>query len=151
MKICRNAVDDANNTAGNLNLVRFNTNISKLFINADERHMIQIVQNLVSNAIKYSPLNPEVLVELVLKKSEILLIVEDKGMGIPEADQKYLFEPFFRAGNVGLAEGNGLGLNIVHESVRLHHGKIEVESKTNEGSRFTVTFPLHLLVGLEIK
>ena len=67
--------------------------------------------------------------------------VIDKGIGIPEEEQKMLFERFFRASNVELIQGTGLGLNIVKLYVSLLHGNISFESKEGEGSKFSVSLP----------
>jgi signal transduction histidine kinase len=71
-----------------------------------------------------------------------MLKVEDEGIGIPEADLKYLFEPFHRAANVGAISGTGLGMVITKEAVELHGGRIAVESQVGTGTSFTVVIPL---------
>ena len=68
--------------------------------------------------------------------------MRDEGIGIPEADQKHLFEPFHRAANVGDVSGTGLGLVIVKESVELHGGTVSVESQVDVGTTLIVTLPI---------
>jgi two-component system CheB/CheR fusion protein len=101
------------------------------------------VINLISNAIKYS--GPESLIEFSAKitKSQFTIVISDNGIGIPENDQKHLFEAFFRAHNTGNIPGTGLGLNIVNRYIDLMNGKIKFESKVNKGTIFTITFPVN--------
>jgi PAS domain S-box-containing protein len=107
----------------------------------DPKLLHHIVVNLVSNAIKYSPSNQAVTIELKCAESQIVLSVEDQGMGIPVDDQKHLFETFFRASNVGRIPGSGLGLAIVRQSVELHGGSITFESRPGKGTTFFVVLP----------
>ncbi|MBC7870579.1 MAG: PAS domain S-box protein [Chitinophagaceae bacterium] len=105
-------------------------------------YLIQIaVSNLISNAVKYSPENGQIVVT-VSKTSEDLIVVRiiDQGIGIPESDQRYLFEPFFRADNVGTIPGSGLGLSIIKEMAQLHGGSITCDSTVGVGSTFTLCF-----------
>ena len=105
-------------------------------------HLIQnIVINLVSNAIKYSPDQKPVSVITDCDDDEVIIKVIDQGIGIPEADQKNLFERFFRAGNVSNIGGTGLGLNIVKRYLDLLNGKIYFTSKVGEGTTFMIRFP----------
>ncbi len=67
--------------------------------------------------------------------------IQDEGIGIPEADQTRLFEPFHRAGNVGVTKGTGLGLAIVKQSAELHGGTISYETQEGVGTTFTVMLP----------
>jgi signal transduction histidine kinase len=102
-----------------------------------------VVQNLVSNAVKYSPDGGTVRVRVGSQGSEAILEVTDQGIGIPEEAQAHLFEPFYRAGNVGArTTGFGIGLYIVHEIVARHGGRITVSSTEGQGSTFRVTLPL---------
>jgi PAS domain S-box-containing protein len=108
----------------------------------DNRLMRQIINNLVSNAIKYSPGADAVFINLEHSNQALILSVRDQGIGIPEADLYHLFEPFHRAANVGTISGTGLGLSITKEAVELHGGTIEVESQVGVGTRFVVTIPI---------
>jgi len=104
-----------------------------------------ILVNLLSNAIKYAPTGTEIGLNLGYWDDETVFIeVSDQGIGIPEQDQKHLFEPFFRASNTKGFKGNGLGLAIVKESVEAHGGSITCQSRPGEGTRFTVSLPLKL-------
>ena len=72
----------------------------------------------------------------------ISVTIADQGIGIPEEDQKHLFEPFFRASNAVNLPGSGLGLNIVREIIDRHQGKITVKSRVGEGTTFKITLPI---------
>lgn len=108
----------------------------------DKRLIRQLLNNLVSNALKYSNPNQVVVVKLGHHGRTIRLQVCDQGIGIPEADLKHLFEPFHRAANAHAIAGTGLGLVIAKEAVELHRGSITVDSKLNVGTTFTVELPL---------
>ncbi|MEZ4731345.1 MAG: PAS domain S-box protein [Caldilineaceae bacterium] len=109
--------------------------------NLDRRLMHRIIINLVTNALKYSPLSAPVMVRLTAQNALLRLQVQDQGIGIPPADLPYLFQPFHRASNVGDIRGTGLGLVITKEAVDLHGGTISVTSQLGEGTTFTVTIP----------
>lgn len=106
--------------------------------------MRQLLNNLLTNAIKYS--NPDTHISIVLKEKEEQLIIQiaDQGFGIPAVDLPYIFDKFYRSGNVIGTEipGSGLGLAIVKSIVESHHGRIWVESTVGQGSTFTIVFPI---------
>lgn len=108
----------------------------------DKEMIRNVLINLISNAIKYSPENTTIFIRSHTTTSDLVFEVEDQGMGIPQAEQKHLFERFFRAKNVMNLQGTGLGLNIVKRYLELMNGKIEFTSKENEGTCFKVTLPL---------
>jgi len=101
-----------------------------------------ILDNLLSNAIKYSPEGGLIEVELSPQAQEIRLRVSDEGIGIPPDDQGKLFKAFYRASNIGITPGVGLGLVIVKECVELHQGRVEVESEVDAGTTFTIILPV---------
>lgn len=112
---------------------------------ADPSRMEAVVQNIVSNAVKYSPDDGTVRVRVGRQEREVFLEVTDQGIGIPEEAQAHLFEPFFRAGNVGSrTSGFGIGLYIVREIVVRHGGRIAVASSEGQGSTFRVLLPLRV-------
>ena len=111
---------------------------------ADAHRLEEVLHNLLGNAVKYSPKGGAVRVQVARQDGEAVLEVADEGIGIPAEAQAHLFEPFYRAGNVGLtASGFGLGLYIVHEIVERHGGRMEVESAEGRGTVFRVVLPLH--------
>jgi signal transduction histidine kinase len=113
-----------------------------LFIDVDL--LGRAVENLVSNAIKYSPCDSEVSVKAVQETKDLAISVEDHGYGIPEADLTRVFDKFYRVPRVEDAgvPGTGLGLAFVREIVELHGGTVSVTSKVNHGSTFTLRIPL---------
>lgn len=113
-----------------------------LSLKADERILRQMIANLVSNAIKYSPENSPIKITAAKEDDRILIRVIDQGHGISEKDRVHLFEPFFRARNVSNVSGTGLGLAIVRESADLHGGSVELEKTGKGGSVFAVKLPV---------
>ncbi len=110
-------------------------------VNLDKKLIRNIIINLVSNAIKFSHENTNITISFNLSKSEVMLSVADQGIGIPETDQKHLFERFFRSSNAGEIQGTGLGLSIVAHYVNLLRGTITFKSKENKGTSFFINLP----------
>ncbi|MEH2289522.1 hybrid sensor histidine kinase/response regulator [Nostoc sp.] len=108
----------------------------------DEDLLNCILTNLISNAIKYSPENDTIWFNLICKDCLAIFQIRDQGMGIPLKDQTYLFQTFYRASNVGIIQGTGLGLTIVKKCVELHGGHIQLESEQGVGTTVIVTLPL---------
>jgi two-component system phosphate regulon sensor histidine kinase PhoR len=113
-------------------------------IKIDEEAISEAIVNLVDNAVKYSNTNKEIIIRTGMENNNAYVEVEDKGIGIPEKDQKKVFEKFFRVGsaNVHNVKGSGIGLSIVKHIVDAHHGKIELRSEVNKGSKFKLLLPL---------
>ena len=100
-----------------------------------------ILVNLVSNAIKFSPENSVIEIICTLKDTTIFMTVKDKGIGISEEDKEHLFQRFFRAKNASNIQGTGLGLHIVSKYLELLNGSITLESTLNEGTSFFIKIP----------
>ncbi len=113
----------------------------------DAKLLRQILTNLISNAIKYSPNGGTVSIQLSCQDNQVIFQVSDEGIGIPPEDQGHLFESFSRARNVGTIQGTGLGLSIVKKCVDLHAGQISVNSEVGIGTTFTVILPLNSVDG----
>jgi signal transduction histidine kinase len=96
----------------------------------------------MSNAIKYSGENTFIEFNTEIADSNCIITIKDNGIGIPDTDQKHLFEAFFRAHNTGNIPGTGLGLNIVARYTSLMNGRVEFKSNINQGTLFTITFPI---------
>jgi len=118
------------------------THLGEEVVELDQKLLRHIMFNLTSNAIKFSGENQEIEIQSEVAPNIILLRVKDKGIGISEADQEHLFERFFRGMNASYIQGTGLGLNIVAKYVELMDGTISVDSIENQGTTFTLTFPL---------
>lgn len=110
----------------------------------DEDQMDKILNNLLSNAFKYTPRNGEIKVTVSLDKNHWLLEVRDNGIGIPEKLQKEIFKPFYRADNVvnSTETGSGIGLLLTLNLVKLHHGTISFDSAEGIGTVFSLRFPI---------
>jgi signal transduction histidine kinase len=110
-------------------------------VHMDAKLLRHILSNLLSNALKYSPADSMVIFDIHCESSAVTFHIQDRGIGIPQADQARLFEAFHRAGNVGRTPGTGLGLAIVKQSVDLHGGTLSFESHEGVGTTFTVILP----------
>ncbi|GCL42477.1 hybrid sensor histidine kinase/response regulator [Anabaena sp. FACHB-1250] len=110
-------------------------------VQVDKKLLRQIITNLLTNAIKYSPNHNLVNFSLSKKDDQLIFKISDHGIGIPEADQVHLFEYFQRGSNVGTLPGTGLGLSIVKKCVDLHQGEITFYSELGKGTVFTVILP----------
>jgi PAS domain S-box-containing protein len=111
-------------------------------IQTNERLLRHIFTNLLTNAVKYSDPGRPVRFEIAFAGTEIVCTIRDQGIGIPEADQEWLFSAFHRGQNVADRPGTGLGLVIVKRCVELHGGKINVESEFGRGTVVTVRLPV---------
>ncbi|MEQ9237680.1 PAS domain-containing sensor histidine kinase [Coleofasciculus sp. E2-BRE-01] len=141
-EFCQNLVEDLHLEAANQQRIQFKCNDDDICGNFDPKLLRQILSNLLTNALKYSPNGDPVDFELNLEENQAIIIIRDRGIGIPANDQVHLFEPFHRAQNTGTINGTGLGLAIVKKAVDLHQGKISVQSKIDIGTTFTVKLPL---------
>jgi signal transduction histidine kinase len=128
-------------TAQNGTTIRFNCRGDCTNTYLDEKLLRQILTNLLTNAVKYSPHGSTVRFEIECKKDIAVLRIQDEGIGIPTEDLPELFESFHRASNVGTIPGTGLGLAIVKKSVDLHGGQLAVDSVVGVGTTFTLTLP----------
>ena len=115
-------------------------------VQADREMIEQVVLNLFSNAVKYSPKNTAIEIRITEREKDVLLEIEDNGYGIPERSLPQIFEKFFRVTEnekVRDIGGTGLGLALVKEIIDIHGGTISVKSKLGEGSTFYFTLPKH--------
>ena len=110
---------------------------------ADEVHITNVVNNLIDNALKYSPDTPSITIATNDTPDGIQLAIADRGIGISREDQKKIFDQFFRVhtGNIHNVKGFGLGLSYVQKIVEAHNGRIWVESELNNGSTFFIFLP----------
>jgi len=115
-----------------------------IYMNADKNEIEIILNNLVSNAVKYNKEDGKVFITMKQTEDQVVVEVEDTGIGMKEEDLKLLFQDFVRIKNTQtkFIPGSGLGLSIARKMVDLYKGDIEVESEPEKGSKFTVTFPL---------
>ncbi|SFM18701.1 PAS domain-containing sensor histidine kinase [Methanolobus profundi] len=113
-------------------------------IYADKVRFKQILYNLMSNAVKFTPDNGHVTIEATIEENDLRVSVIDNGIGMSAKEQEKLFTPFYQADSsiARKYQGTGLGLSIVKQMIQLHNGKIEVESEDGKGSNFTFTLPV---------
>ena len=107
----------------------------------DAKLLFQVFSNLLSNAIKYSPGGDPIAIDAKVENGEVVVVVEDHGIGIPEQDRDRLFTRYARGSNVSGIVGTGIGLYLVKMVIDLHQGGVAVESREGKGSRFTVRLP----------
>ena len=111
---------------------------------ADRRRLAEVLQNLLDNAIQYTPSGGEIVVSASSDQEEVTFTVSDTGIGIPQVDQPRIFERFYRVDVARSREvgGTGLGLSIAKHLVEAHGGRIWVESEVGQGSKFHFTIPV---------
>jgi PAS domain S-box-containing protein len=113
-------------------------------LRANPIRLRQVFDNVVGNAIKYSPLDSEIQISIHAEENQVIFQVTDHGPGIPASDQPRIFDKFYRAANISSeVEGSGLGLAIVKNIVENHQGRIWVESTVGKGSSFFVVLPVN--------
>ena len=142
VEFCRELVEELQVTAADKHRINFRCLGIQQDVYLDEKLLRQILSNLLSNALKYSPQGGQIQFELVFGQDSLIFRIQDQGIGIPLQDQSQLFDAFYRSSNVGTISGTGLGLAIVERCVNIHNGKIVVESEVGVGTTFTVTLPL---------
>ena len=122
-------------------------------IQGDEIRLRQVLDNLISNAIKYSPKGGTITISGTFNAQHVICSVSDHGVGIADRDQEQLFERFFRVEDAlsRTTQGTGLGLYLARAVVEAHHGHIAVISKIGQGSTFTFTLPRERVLVLESK
>jgi signal transduction histidine kinase len=93
--------------------IKYPKNVDDVIVYQEEKITTLALTNLLQNAVKYSPEDTEIGLKVELLQNKIIYHVTDQGIGIPKKDQKYIFDRYFRAGNVTLTQGTGIGLNII--------------------------------------
>lgn len=122
--------------------INYPDNIDGLNLNFDEKILELSLNNLINNAIKYSPEYSQIDFEVLLGSQNLKLIIKDQGIGIPKKEQKFIFNRYFRAENALLNQGTGIGLNIVKSHLKNLGANIFFSSEENQGSSFTIKIPL---------
>lgn len=112
-----------------------------LMINGSYNLLKLGLSNVMENACKYSE-NEVVTVKLTSENGKLSITVKDKGIGIPEEELKYIYDPFFRASNTGNYKGYGIGLPLTRNIIRLHKGEIKVQSKVKGGTTVILSLPI---------
>jgi PAS domain S-box-containing protein len=141
---CRELVGEMQIGLGQRHNLSFTSHNQPFECYLDSNLLQQILGNLLSNALKYSPLDSNIELTLTYQPDKLTFCLRDHGIGIPLTDQPQLFSAFHRGGNVGTISGTGLGLAIVKKAVELHRGEISFESVQGSGTTFTIILPVTL-------
>ncbi|WP_435625281.1 PAS domain-containing sensor histidine kinase [Flagellimonas sp.] len=141
-KVINEVVYNANTLLKEGQRILYPKDIDGISISFDEKIMTLALSNLLHNAIKYSPENTNI--ELMVEKDEesLTIKIKDEGLGIPEEEQPFVFDRYFRASNVLTTQGTGIGLNIVKQHMSNLGGIVSFESELNKGSTFVVKIPI---------
>ena len=121
--------------------IKYPENIDDMYLFQDEKIVELALSNLVHNALKYSPENTTIDIDVIQDYENTTFIIRDEGIGIPEKDKKNIFNRYFRAENALLTQGTGIGLNIVKTHLENLGGKIKFVSQENVGTKFNITIP----------
>ncbi len=118
--------------------INLELNLKKTEILADYSQMRMVIENLIDNAIRYTQDNGKIIIDVFKENNLSIFKIQDQGVGIPEKDQKYIFEKFFRSDNVlkNKVKGSGLGLYISKKIIQIHKGKIWFKSDERQGTCF---------------
>jgi signal transduction histidine kinase len=112
----------------------------KLIVFGNAELLFTAIKNIVSNACKYSP-DHKAIIRLNTQPAEIIVVIEDKGIGIPKEELPHIFQPFYRVDHTALQTGFGLGLSLAYRIIKLHKGNIDVTSAPGQGSLFRIVLP----------
>jgi signal transduction histidine kinase len=131
--------------------VELNYSAKKIECDLDIEKMQEVFQNLIANAVKFSPEHATICVTIYLKYPFVTIVVKDEGIGIPPKEIPYIFEKLYRATNSKKisVKGTGLGLYISSRILKAHGAQIQVDSKENEGTEFKITIPLNRRIAVE--
>ena len=111
----------------------------------DKKVMTLVLTNLLANAVKYTPCeHPEIHVQSQVDGGEVVILVQDNGVGIPDDEIDKVFDRFFRASTSAGISGSGVGLSLVNDLIKAHKGKINLESQIGVGTRVEIRLPINL-------
>lgn len=129
---------------GGKNNIVFTSDVKEAYAQINQEKFPRVIDNLISNALKFSKETDNVEVNLKLDKNKLIISVTDKGLGIPKDMLPTLFERFSGAGRTGLRgeQSTGIGLSIAKDIIESHQGKISVQSEEGKGSTFTILLPI---------
>ena len=142
VKLIKEVIEELNAIAKKNQHIFLESAHISLEMHTDHRMIKNVLINIISNAIKYSPENRPIFISLGRERDATIIAIKDHGYGIPEEDQPHLFERFFRGSNATNIQGTGLGMNIVKKYLQLLRGKINFTSVLNEGTEFILQIPI---------
>lgn len=140
-KVLNDVISNASVLVKDGQKINYTNEINCISLFQDEKIIELALSNIINNALKYSGENAVVDIKASQNDFETIIDVIDNGIGIPEKDQKNIFNRYFRAENTLLIQGSGIGLNIVKNHLKNLKGTISFISKENKGSKFTITIP----------
>ncbi|MBO3098940.1 PAS domain-containing sensor histidine kinase [Gelidibacter pelagius] len=140
-KVLNEVVYNANMLLKEGQQIKYPDNIDDITLIQDEKTIELALSNLVHNAIKYSPEHSDITIKITQNSQDTIFEISDTGIGIPEKDQKNIFNRYFRSENVLTTQGTGIGLNIVKSHIENLGGSISFKSKEHVGSTFILTIP----------
>jgi len=141
-RLINEVIYNANVTLKDGQEINYPKDIEDITIYQDEKILELVLFNILGNAIKYSPENTTIKLEVSLTESKIVFIIKDEGRGIPKKDQKHIFERYFRAENALLDQGTGIGLNISKTHLVNMGGQISFLSEEKKGTQFKIELPI---------
>jgi signal transduction histidine kinase len=114
--------------------------VKRCLAKGDRKRLEQVLTNLLTNAMKYSPDRSEIVVETKTRQNRIVVLVKDQGIGIPKNKVAHIFDRFYQVNTAG-KQGFGLGLYICKQIMKQHHGSILVKTELGKGSTFSISIP----------
>ncbi|HET8735141.1 MAG TPA: PAS domain S-box protein [Pricia sp.] len=141
-KVVNEVVYDANMLLKSGQKIQYPNNIDDILVEFDKKTLELVLSNLIHNAIKYSPENSVINIEVEQKSDRLTVKVIDQGIGIPKKDQKHVFNRYFRAENALLTQGTGIGLNIAKQHLENLGATLDFNSEESKGSTFKVGIPM---------
>jgi two-component system sensor histidine kinase VicK len=144
VEFCHDLLEELEQSDRSQHAIVFSSECQCTSANLDAKLLRQILTNLFSNCLKYSPIGSTINFSLTTASNRAIFQTQDSGIGIPPSDIEHIFEPFHRASNTGNIPGMGLGMSIVKQAVDLHGGEIIVESAIGAGTTFTVILPFSI-------
>jgi len=141
ISLCKHFIEEIRMSYKEAPIILFSCNAQQHTMQSDEKLLRQIILNLLNNAIKYNRKQNDIKMTVEIG-TEVLITIEDHGLGINQDDHANLFSPFFRGTNTKGISGTGLGLAIVKSSIELLNGEIWVEAEAEIGSTFYVKLPI---------
>lgn len=134
---------NANVTLKSGQVILYPKTVDECLLHQDKGVVELVLSNLLGNAIKYSPEDAQIHLKVTSNQGKLFFSIKDEGIGIPQKDQKHIFERYFRAENALLNQGTGIGLNISKVHLENLGGKVYFESKVNKGTTFFIEIPIH--------
>ena len=145
-RLINEVVYDANMLLKTGQNIRYPDNVDEVVLTFDEKTLILALSNLLQNAVKYSPEDSTIKILFTIENDFFVLEVIDQGIGIPEEQQKYIFDRYFRAENALLSQGTGIGLNISKQHLKNLGATLTFNSQENIGSTFTIHIPKNIKI-----